>query len=147
MKVDVAWMVSIFIRGSSEERTVGFECRILITGIRHMNPGREVSRKALRQMAEWGLRLGLEDPRYENPLFGLYALLRTTAGIPLTVLAHVKQGGFKGFITGWTRVRNKWLYRFYLWIYSLRIKPPKNRYEMLKEYSRIAKLRAERSLN
>jgi len=31
-------------------------------------------------MARYGLELGLEDLRYCNPLFNIYALARTTAG-------------------------------------------------------------------
>ena len=109
-----------------------------------MNPGREVSNRTLKLMAEWGLRLGLEDPRYRNPLFGLYALTRTTAGIPLTVLSYIKLDGLRGIKEGLIRTKTKWLYRLYLWVYSLRIKPPQNRYGVLKKYSRIARIRARR---
>jgi len=120
----------------------GYECRILTSGVRHRNPGREPGRETLKLMAEWGLRLGLEDPRYRNPLFGLYALARTTAGFPLTVLSYVKLDGIKGVPGGLHRAKTKWVYRLYLWIYSLRIKPPVNRCEVLRRYGEIAKNRA-----
>jgi len=121
----------------------GYECRILMTGIRHMNPGRYPGRKTLKRMAEWGLRLGLEDPRYSNPLFGLYALARTTVGFPLTVLSYVKTGGIKYLPEGIRRAGTKWIYRLYLWLYSLKIKPPANKCETLKRFSDIAKNRAK----
>ncbi|RLE93399.1 MAG: glycosyl transferase [Thermoprotei archaeon] len=122
----------------------GYECRVVKAGIIHKNPGREPSRRTLKLMAEWGLKLGLEDPRYRNPLFGLYALARATAGAPLTVLTHVRAKGVGGFLTGARRAKTKWLYRLYLWLYSFRIKPPLNRCEVLGRYYELAKARAGR---
>lgn len=125
----------------------GFKCAILKTGIIHMNPGRDVDLKTLRLMAQWGLTFGFVEPQYKDILYGLFALLRTTAGCPLTILPYIRSDGVKGIGEGFKRFKAKWFYRLFLFIYSFKIKPPKNRYEMLKEYSRIAKLRAERSLN
>ena len=119
----------------------GFEYRILTTGVRHRNPGRNPSKETLKLMAEWGLRLGLEVPRYRNPLFGLYALARTTAGFPITVLSYVRLDGLKGIPSGIRRAKTKWVYRLYLWLFSLRIRPPLNRCEVLRRYSGLAKNR------
>ena len=114
----------------------GYECRVLLTGSTHANPGREPGREVLRLMAEWGLKLGLEDPRYRNPLFGLYALARTTAGLPLTLGVFVQLLGLKkGLGRGLKRFWMKWLYRWYLWIYSFRIKPPLNRCKVIMSYA------------
>jgi len=104
----------------------GYRYAVLKTGITHMNPGRKASRRELSEMARYGLLLGLEDPRYRNRLFGLYALARTTAGIPLTILTYAKFG-LTGIKEGFYRARNKWLYRLYLWIYSQKIRFPEDR--------------------
>lgn len=115
----------------------GYECRIIETGITHANPGREPGRDTLKLMARWGLQLGLEDLRYRNPLFGLYALLRTTAGLPFTLGVSIQLEGFrKGLRRGLRRFWTKWLYRYYLWTYSFRIKPPLNRCEVIVKYAR-----------
>ncbi len=114
----------------------GYECRVVKAGVMHRNPGRWTSRSTLKLMARWGLRLGLEDLRYRNPLFGLYALLRTTAGLPLTLGVALQAEGLReGFRKGLRRFWMKWLYRWYLWIYSLRIKPPQSRCEAIMKYA------------
>lgn len=113
----------------------GFEHRILLTGVHHKNPGRNPGKETLKLMAKWGLKLGLEDTRYRNPIFGLYALARTTAGTPLTVLSYIRLNRLKGIPEGLHRAETKWLYRLYLWLYSLKIKPPVNRCEALRRYN------------
>jgi len=103
----------------------GYEYRVVAAGIKHMNPGRKTPKEVLDVMAKYALKLGLEDPRYRNPLFSIYALARTTAGIPLTILTY-RSYGTTGLKEGLNRARNKWLYRLYLLKHSLKTKPPKN---------------------
>lgn len=113
----------------------GWECRILSSGVCHKNLGREPGMQTLKLMAEWGLKLGLEDPKYKNRFFCFYALARSTAGFPLTILLYIKRDGVKGVSEGMKRAKTKWLYRLLLWLYSLRIKPPTNFGEALEKYA------------
>lgn len=111
----------------------GYEYRIVKAGIIHRNPGRKMGRRGFSVMAEWGLRLGLEDARYRNPLYGLYALARTTAGVPLTVAPYVRvEGVRRGLRSGLARAWNKWYYRLVLWLKSFSVKPPRDRCEAIR---------------
>ncbi|RLE83634.1 MAG: hypothetical protein DRJ67_11850, partial [Thermoprotei archaeon] len=123
----------------------GYRCAVLEAGITHKNPGREPGKRTLKLMAEWGLKLGLEDLRYRSPLFGLYALARTTAGLPLTLGVYIQLLGLReGLRRGFKRFWTKWLYRWYLWTLSFKVKPPLNRCEAIMKYANTqAKNRAD----